>query len=34
MVGPSYQTTIVGVDDEFAYVAFVNQPSYFYKIFQ
>jgi hypothetical protein len=33
-VGQNYQTTIVGVDDEFAYVAFVNQPSYFYKIFQ
>ena len=33
-VGQSYQTTIVGVHDKFAYVAFVNQPSYFYKIFQ
>ena len=33
-VGQNYQTTIVGVDDTFAYVAFVNQPSYFYKIFQ
>lgn len=33
-VGQNYQTTIVGVDAKFAYVAFVNQPSYFYKIFQ
>lgn len=32
-VSQSYQTTIVGTDDEFAYVAFVNQPSYFFKIF-
>jgi hypothetical protein len=33
-VGQDYQTTIVGVDATFAYVAFVNAPSYFYKIFQ
>lgn len=33
MVGQNYQSTIVGTDDQFAYVAFVNQPSYFYKIF-
>jgi hypothetical protein len=34
MVGKNYQTTIVGVDDTFAYVAFVNQPGYLYKVFQ
>lgn len=33
-VGQSYHSVIVGTDDTFAYVAFVNQPSYIYKIFQ
>jgi hypothetical protein len=32
-VSQSYLTTVVGTDAKFAYVAFVNQPSYFYKIF-
>jgi hypothetical protein len=33
-VGQSYLTTVVGTDAKFAYVAFVNQPAYFYKIVQ
>jgi hypothetical protein len=33
MVGKNYQTTILGTDDTFAYVAFVNSPAYLYKIF-
>jgi hypothetical protein len=32
-VSQSYLTTVVGTDAKFAYVAFVNQPAYFYKIF-
>lgn len=33
-VSLTYLTTIVGVDEKFAYVALVNQPGFFYKIFQ
>ena len=33
-VSQSYLTTVVGTDAQFAYVGFVNQPAYFYKIFQ
>lgn len=34
LVSPTYLTTLVGTDAKFAYIALVNQPGSFYKIFQ